>query len=120
MSAETTTVVAIEDVRLASTNGAVRWLRKGEPKELGATMLQLALKTGKVSVVANAAPAPAPEPVEAAPSRDEQIAQAVAKILDEGDPNDFTAQHKPKVAAVARESGLDDVRAAEIEAALEV
>ena len=118
MSTEATTVVAIEDVRLASTSGHVMWLYKGKLRELGANMLKVALQTGKVSVVTSApeaAAAPAAEP-----PREQKIAEAVHAIVEGGNPEDFTAQNKPKVAVVAAKSGIADVKAAEIEAALDV
>jgi len=121
MSTETTVVVAIEDVRVATTHGHVFWLKAGVERELGNSILQHALATGKVSIVSKGAPkAQEPAELEAAElTREEQITAAVFAVAERGNPVDFTAQGKPKVAVIAAECGIADVRAAEIEAALE-
>lgn len=114
-----TTVVAIEDVRVASTQGWVIWLKANEPTELSGEKLSVALQTGKVAVVAAGA-APEGDSETTEPTRHELISAAVAAVLDEGNPDDFTAQNKPKVSVIAAKSGVTDVKAAEIESALDV
>jgi len=117
MSSETTIVVALEDVRVATTHGHVFWLKAGVERELGKSALQYALATGKVSVVSKAAPAaPAATPEK---TREQKVTEAVLAVVEEGDPANFTAQNKPKVAVIAARSGVQDVRAAEIEEALD-
>ena len=105
-------VISKEPLRVATLSGAVVSFEGGVAREISDEIGLLAIQMGAKEVVeGTAAPEAEPEIEEVAPVDDSQVLLAAAadeaeldialcKLMDEGDPENFTADGYPKAAVV--------------------
>ena len=104
-------VVSDKPLRVASLKGPIVLLEPGVPKDLDEEMAVIALGEG-AKVAESSPPTMEVEEIETiiveepvADDRQERLIAVMRDILDEGNPDNFTAMKTPKAAVVNRKFG---------------
>lgn len=105
-------------VRLASTAGVTLNLAAREVREVPSFLVAVAFEKGCTPAGGESAPAPNVDDVPVGPGRESLICEAIERVVERGDPGEFTKADppRPRKGSVEKEAGFA-VTVAEIDAA---